>query len=95
MLAAESLNQKNYLPKESHEENFDKGKNSGKLVLFSKNEFTHFLDEVNKQFTETGAVDFEKATNNARYLNRLDEAFANIEAGHWTEHELIEDDEDE
>ena len=93
MLAPQNLNQENYLTKDLNEKNFNDEKDSGKLVLFSKNEFAHFIDEVNKQFAETGAVDFEKA--NARYLNRLDEAFANIEAGRWTEHELIEVDDDE
>ena len=64
--------------------------------FFTSAEWAHFKDEINKQMSEgSKIIDFVKAVNNARYLARLDEAVANIKAGRWTEHELIEDDDDE
>lgn len=64
--------------------------------FFTSAEWAHFKDEINKQMSEgSKIIDFVKAVNNARYLARLDEAVDNIKAGRWTEHELIEDDDDE
>ena len=90
----QNFTQKNNLSVSMPEEKiFDESK-SGDLAIFSKEEFRYFTDEINKQFSETGAVDFGKATRNARYLTRLDKAFKNVEEGRWTEHELIEVDEE-
>ena len=96
MLTTQNAEQKNFLPTALSEgKNLQEENISGELVIFSKDELAHFIDEVNKQFAESGGVDFGKATRNARYLARLDTAFANIESGRWTEHELIEVDDDE
>lgn len=65
-------------------------------ISFTKGEWGHFIDEMKKQFTEDdNSIDIGKAIHNARYLANLDRAFAAIEAGHWTEHELIEVNDDE
>ena len=64
--------------------------------FFTRNEWTHFKNEINKQVAEgEKIIDFGKAMRNAQYLSRLDRAIANVEAGHWTEHELIEVDDHE
>ena len=64
--------------------------------VFTVEEWAHFKDEINKQMAGgSKIIDFAKAVNNARYLAMLDKAFADMEAGRWTEHELIEVGEDE
>lgn len=90
MSGTQNLTHENFLPQNFPDENSPEEKIPGELVFFSKDELSHFLDEVQKQFSENGAVDFGKATRNARYLARLDRAFKNVEEGRWTEHELIE-----
>lgn len=67
----------------------------GDMVIFTQAEWNYFQAELDKQISQGENLNFKKATNNARYLARLDAAFANIEAGRWTEHELIEVDCDE
>ncbi len=95
MSGTQNLTHENFLPQNfPDKKNLPEEKIPGELVFFSKDELSHFLDEVQKQFSETGAVDFGKATRNARYLTRLDKAFKNVEEGRWTEHELIEVDEE-
>lgn len=64
-------------------------------MILTAEESVYFKDEINKQLAKTKIIDIGKAMNNARYLARLDQSFANIESGRWTEHELIEDDDDE
>ena len=77
----QNFTQENNLPVSMPEEKiFDESK-SGDLAIFSKEEFRYFTDEINKQFSETGAVDFRKATNNARYLAMLDKGFEEIKNG--------------
>ena len=64
--------------------------------FFTRDEWTHFKDEINKQVAEgEKIIDFGKAMRNAQYLSMLDKAIADMKAGRWTEHELIEVDEDE
>ncbi len=64
--------------------------------FFTNEEWKYFKDEINKQVAQgEKIIDFGKAGRNARYLARLDEAFSNISAGRWTEHELIEVGDDE
>ena len=64
--------------------------------FFTSAEWMHFKNEVNKQMSEgSKIIDFVKAVHNARYLAMLDRAFADYKAGRWTEHELIEVDDDE
>ena len=96
MLEVQNTNQENNFPqKVSDEKSFSDEENSGELRIFNPQEWKHFINEVNKQFAEENSVDFEKATHNARYLAKLDRAFANIRAGRWVEHDLIEVDDDE
>ena len=84
----QNFTQKNNLPVSMPEEKiFDESK-SGELAIFSKEEFKYFVDEVNKQFSETGAVDFRKATNNARYLAKLAGAFNDKDGIKFTFEEL-------
>lgn len=74
MLTIENLNQKNYLPQNFFEENSADDKKSDEFVIFSKAEWKHFIDEVNKQIAKKVPVDFSKAARNARYLAELDKS---------------------
>ena len=65
-------------------------KNLTESITFTPTEWKHFYDEIKLQIESQEPLDLEKATNNARYLTKLDRAFENVEAGKWTEHELIE-----
>ena len=62
----------NYIPTADLPENFNPKVDGGDLVIFTKAEFKHFTEEINKQFAESGNADFLKATQNARYLAELD-----------------------
>lgn len=66
-----------------------------KLINFAPAELKIFKEELDKQFAEGKGVDIFKALRNARYLSEIDRRIADIKAGHWTEHELIEVDDDE
>ena len=76
MLEAQTLNQ----------EEFD----INKPINFAPREWTLFKEELDKQFAEGNGVDIFKALHNARYFAEIDRRIANIKAGNWTEHELIE-----
>ena len=66
-----------------------------KLINFAPAELKLFKEELDKQFAAGNGVDIFKALRNARYLAEIDRSIANIKAGRWTEHELIEVDSDE
>ncbi len=56
---------------------------------FTLEEWAYFMDEVNKQIGEgVKEIDFGKATRNARYLAKLDRAFADSEGITFTFDEL-------
>ena len=64
-------------------------------VFFTEREWKYFLLEVDDMNKSGKVIDIPKAVRNARYLAMLDKRFERVEAGHWTEHELIEVDDDE
>ena len=66
-----------------------------KLVDFAPAELKIFKEELDKQFAQGKGVDIFKALRNARYLAEIDRRTQRIKAGHWVEHDLIEDDADE
>lgn len=74
-----------------NQENWD----VNKPINFAPRELTLFKAELDKQLEEDGKVDILKALRNVRYLSEIDRRIANIKAGRWTEHELIEADDDE
>ena len=84
MLEVQKLENENFLSGTLPE------KKSDNLISFTPEEWKYFYEEIKLQIESQELLDLEKASNNAKYLARLDRAFANIEAGHWTEHELIE-----
>ena len=45
-----------------------------KNIIFTPEEWEYLMKEVNKQIDENGAVDFQRAINNARYLAMLAES---------------------
>ena len=66
-----------------------------KLINFAPDELQLFKEELDKQFAEGKGVDIFRALRNARYWAEIDRRIADINAGHWVEHDLIEDDDDE
>ena len=74
-----------------NQENID----ANKLINFAPAELKLFKDELDKQLAEGNGIDLLKAIRNARYWAEIDRRIADINAGHWVEHDLIEDDADE
>lgn len=66
-----------------------------KPINFAPRELTLFKAELDKQLAEGNGVNILKALRNAHYLAEIDRRIANVKAGRWTEHELIEVDDDE
>ena len=81
MLATAQLKEK--LAKISQEE--EEKENS---MLLTEEEAVHFKNEIDKQMAETKIVDIGKAMRNARYLTKLDRAFADDEGITFTFEEL-------
>ena len=61
-----------------------------KPITFAPREWKFFKEELQRQFSEDGVFDLLKALHAARYWAEIDRRFDRVEAGHWTEHELIE-----
>lgn len=57
-------------------------------MILTEEESVHFKDEINKQLAETKIVDIGKAMRNARYLAKLDRAFADEKGITFTFEEL-------
>ena len=74
-----------------NQENLD----ANKIINFAPAELKLFKDELDKQLEEGNGIDLLKAIRNARYWAEIDRRIADINAGHWVEHDLIEDDDDE
>ena len=90
MLATENLKEKNFLPKIFSEE-----KNITQSVTLSPLEMKYYVAEIAEMLAEGKIIDIPKAIHNAKYFAKVSRSIADIEAGHWTEHELIEVDGDE
>ena len=54
-----------------------------KNIIFTPEEWEYLMKEVNKQFDENGAVDFQRAINNARYLAKLDRSIQQEKEGNF------------
>ena len=59
-------------------------------IVFTPEEWEYLMKEVNKQIEEKGAVDFQRAINNARYLAKLERGAKQLAEGRGHFHELIE-----
>lgn len=90
MLTSQNFEQKNYLPKIFSEE-----KNISESVTLSPLEMKYYVAEIAEMLAEGKIIDIPKAIHNAKYFAKVSRSIASIEAGHWTEHELIEVDGDE
>ena len=66
----------------------------GENITFTPLEWKYFVLEL-KDMIAKGEFDLPKVIHNARYFAEISRRTANIKAGHWTEHELIEVDDDE
>ena len=86
MLAKQNLKEKNFL---QQEENF------GESVTFTPLELKYYNAEIAEMLAEGKIIDIPKAIHNAKYFAEVYHSIADIEAGNWTEHELIEVDGDE
>jgi len=65
-----------------------------KKVTFTRLEWKYFVLEL-KDMLAKGEFDVAKAMHNARFFAEIERRTDRIKAGHWTEHELIEVDDDE
>ncbi|MBE8952584.1 MAG: hypothetical protein SR1Q7_05510 [Quinella sp. 1Q7] len=63
-------------------------------VTFTGLEWKFFVLEL-KDMIAAGEFDVAKAMHNARFYAEIERRTQRIKAGHWTEHELIEVDDDE
>ena len=64
-------------------------------VIFEPGELKFFVAEVKEMISNNEIIDLPKAIHNAKYFSMLEKRIANVEAGHYVEHDLIEDDDDE
>ena len=90
MLAKQNLKEKNFLPQIFSEE-----KNITQSVTLSPSEMKYYVAEIAEMLAEGKIIDIPKAIHNAKYFAEVYHSIADIEAGNWTEHELIEVDGDE
>ncbi len=61
-----------------------------KPITIAPREWFFFKEEIKTQVAEGKGIDILKALHNARYWAEIDRRFDKVEAGRWTEHELIE-----
>lgn len=90
MIATENLNKKNYLTQNLSVQNSEEENNFGESVTFTPLELKYYNLEITEMLTEGKIIDVPKAIHNAKYFAELEDRIASIEAGHWTEHELID-----
>ena len=89
MLEVQNTTQENYL---IDEKNLIAG---NEKVIFEPGELKFFVEEVKEMIGNNEIIDLPKAIHNAKYFSMLEKRIANVEAGHYVEHDLIEDDDDE
>ena len=63
-------------------------------VTFTPLEWKYFVLELKDMMAE-GKFDLPKVINNARYWAEIERRTERMKAGHYVEHDLIEDDDDE
>lgn len=61
-----------------------------KPITIAPREWFFFKEEIETQIANGEGLNLLKALHNARYCAEIDRRFERVEAGHWTEHELIE-----
>lgn len=61
-----------------------------KPITIAPRELFFFKKEIETQIANDEGLNLLKALHNARYCAEIDRRFERVEAGHWTEHELIE-----
>lgn len=67
---------------------------AGENITFTPLEWKYFVLEL-KDMIAAGEFNLSKVINNARFYAEIERRTERIKAGHWTEHELIEVDDDE
>ena len=67
----------------------------GEPITFAPREWYFFKEEIKNQLAEGNSPDFLKALHNARYFAEISRRTEKIKAGHYVEHDLIEDNDDE
>lgn len=95
MLTTENLERKNYFPSDGLDEKNLYDVENSEPIIFDRDELKYFVAEIKEMAEDGKIIDIPKAIHNAKYFAELAGRFANVKAGHWTEHELIEDDGDE
>lgn len=64
-----------------------------KPIIFAPREWFFFKEEVKDQLAEGSSVDLLKALRAARFYAEVERQTERIHAGHWVEHDLIEENE--
>ena len=64
-------------------------------ITFEPSEMKYFILEVKEMIDNNEIIDLPKAIHNAKYFAEISRRIASVEAGHWVEHDLIEDNDDE
>ncbi|MBQ7199710.1 MAG: hypothetical protein IJS29_10660 [Selenomonadaceae bacterium] len=59
-------------------------------LTFSVDELKILATEIKDMIIEGKEIDLDKAVHNARYFAEIDRRIADIKAGNYVEHELIE-----
>ena len=59
-------------------------------LTFSVDELKILATEIKDMIIEGKEIDLDKAVHNARYFAEIDKRIADIKAGNYVEHELIE-----
>ena len=89
MLEVQSSENKNYL---SDEKNLSV---ANEKITFEPGELKFFVAEIKEMIDNNEIIDLPKAVHNAKYFAMLEKRIANVEAGHYVEHDLIEDNDNE
>lgn len=85
----ETSTQENYLP------SGEKFLPVNEPVNLEPSEWKYFILEVREMIDNNEIIDLPKAIHNAKYFAEISRRIAEVKAGHWIEHDLIEDDDDE
>ncbi|MBQ6975831.1 MAG: hypothetical protein IJQ16_04670 [Selenomonadaceae bacterium] len=71
-------------------ENDSAAEQQKKLFNFDDDELKCFVQEIFTMVEEGEPINFSKAVHNAKYFAEIDRRIAEIEKGHYVEHDIIE-----
>lgn len=84
MLEVQNSTQENFM---TYEKNLSV---ANEQITFEPGELKFFVAEIKEMIDNKEIIDLPKAVHNAKYFAMIERRIAEMEAGHWTAHELIE-----